>query len=96
MGLITSRELVRRHNISYQTLNFYTTLGLFRIQAKIGHRRFYDEDIFKTRLEKILALKGEGYPLRIINKYLTVGNSVDSSAAVAQTSAGIFQERRRA
>ena len=73
MGLITSRELVSRHNISYQTLNFYTSLGLLRMHGRIGRRRFYDEDITRQRLEKIIALKQEGYPLRIIGKQLGAG-----------------------
>ncbi|MEI8344916.1 MAG: MerR family transcriptional regulator [Candidatus Omnitrophota bacterium] len=93
MGLITSRELVRRHNISYQTLNFYTTLGLFQINGRIGHRRFYDEDIVKSRLERILALKGEGYPLKIINKYLSDARSAESPKAGVLGTGVVLQGR---
>ena len=71
MGLLSSRELVEIHNISYQTLNFYTNLGLLEIQKKIGNKRFYDEDNTKWRIERILALKSEGYPLRVIVRQLS-------------------------
>ena len=66
MILISSKELINKHNISYQTLNFYTTLGLFQVKKRIGNRRFYDENEFKDRLEIILRMKEEGYPLRMI------------------------------
>lgn len=70
MALISSRELTERHNISYQTLNFYTTLGLFEIEKRVGNRRFFDEETIRTRLERIFDLKDEGFPLRMIVREL--------------------------
>jgi DNA-binding transcriptional MerR regulator len=66
MALISSRELTEKLNVSYQTINFYTNLGLFEIQKRVGNKRFYDEDQTRARIQRILALKEEGYPLRVI------------------------------
>ena len=70
MNLISSKELTEKHAISYQTLNFYTTLGLLKIQKRVGNRRYYDEDDTVARFGQIAQLKEEGYPLRIIVKQL--------------------------
>ena len=69
--LISPSEIVKRYKISYQTLNYYTNLGLFSSVNKIGNKRFYDEGKLKHDLEKIQKLKNEGYTLGLIRKLLT-------------------------
>ena len=70
MTLISSKQLVEKYNISYQTLNFYTNLGLFSVKKRVGNRRFFGEEETLKRLETINQLKEDGYPLRIIVRHL--------------------------
>ncbi|RKY41517.1 MAG: hypothetical protein DRP80_07625, partial [Candidatus Omnitrophota bacterium] len=55
--LITSAEVVKKYKISYQTLNYYTNLGLLVSKGRIGNKRLYDEKKLKKRLKKIQKLK---------------------------------------
>ncbi len=68
--LIFPREIVKRYNISYQTLNYYTSLGLLVVRKRRGNGRLYDEEEVEKRLKRTAELKDEGYPLRIICKML--------------------------
>ncbi|MDD3150757.1 MAG: MerR family transcriptional regulator [Candidatus Gastranaerophilales bacterium] len=68
--LISSSEITKKYNLSYQTLNYYTNLGLLETVKKEGNKRFYNEDTVKVNLEKIQAMKNEGYTLALIRKRL--------------------------
>lgn len=59
-------EIARDFGISYQTLNYYTSLGLLHPERRQGNKRLYCAKEVKHRLETIDRLKNEGYPLRII------------------------------
>jgi len=67
---ISSIEIIKRYKISYQTLNYYTNLGLLQSLKKKGNKRYYDESELKDNLNKIQKFKNEGYPLRLIRKLL--------------------------
>lgn len=69
-GLISTSEIVAKYKISYQTLNYYTNLGLLRAANKIGNKRFYNEQRLRQDLDKIQQLKNEGYTLNLIRKML--------------------------
>ena len=68
--LILAKEIVKKYNISYQTLNYYTNIGLLKVIRRKGNGRLYDREEIERRLQKIRGLKNEGYPLRIISKML--------------------------
>ncbi|MFH1460786.1 MAG: MerR family transcriptional regulator [Candidatus Omnitrophota bacterium] len=70
--IITAMEVVKKFNISYQTLNHYTNFGLLNAIRKrgLGNKRFYKTSEVKRNLDKIDDLKGKGYPLKIIAKML--------------------------
>ncbi len=68
--LITAKEIVDRHGISFQTVNHYTNFGLFTVITKHGNVRMYDEVEIRERLAKISELVAEGYSLRLIRKTL--------------------------
>ena len=68
--VLSALELVRKFDISYQTLNHYTNLGLLRHASRKGIRRFYRQEDVKKRLRKIEALQNKGYPLRLIAERL--------------------------
>ena len=70
--IISAVEVVKRFNISYQTLNHYTNFGLLNAIRKrgSGNRRFYKPAEVEHNLNKIDELKGKGYPLKIIAKML--------------------------
>ena len=72
--LLTASELVERHRLSYQTLNYYTNLGLLRVAKRDGHQRLYDGRDVRRSLAAITRLKDEGYPLRLICRMLAPGN----------------------
>ena len=67
---ISSIEIIKRYKISYQTLNYYTNLGLLQSLKKKGNKRYYDESELKDNLDKIQKFKNEGYPLRLIRKLI--------------------------
>lgn len=68
--MILAKEIVKKYNISYQTLNYYTNIGLLKVIRRKGNGRLYDREEIERRLQKIRGLKNEGYPLRIISKML--------------------------
>ncbi len=70
--VMTAMDVVRKYNISYQTLNHYTNFGLLNAIRKrgSGNKRFYKVAEVETNLNKIDELKGKGYPLKIIAKML--------------------------
>ena len=68
--LISSQEIVKKYNVSYQTLNYYTNLGLLPVKKRKGNGRLYNEEEIKKSLERIAQLKDQGYPLRLICKMI--------------------------
>ena len=68
MKLVSTKDVVARFKLSYQTLNYYTNLGFFNIVERRGNRRMYSEREVRDRLEDIRSLKNQGYPLRLIIK----------------------------
>lgn len=70
MNLVSTKEIIDRFNISYQTLNYYTDLGFFTVIERRGNRRIYDLDEIARKIDRITALKNQGYPLRLIVRKL--------------------------
>ncbi|MDD5439901.1 MAG: MerR family transcriptional regulator [Candidatus Omnitrophica bacterium] len=68
MKLITTKDVVQRYKVSYQTLNYYTNLGFFNIVERRGNKRMYDALEIRQKLDNIRDLKNQGYPLRLIIK----------------------------
>jgi len=68
--LISAKDLVRKFNLAYHTLNYYTTIGLLTVVKNDGGSRLYDEMIVCAKLKKIRAMMLEGYTLRLIRKKL--------------------------
>ncbi len=66
--IISAVALVKKLDISYQTLNYYTNIGLLEMAGRKGRTRFYNEDDVVDRLERIKALQNKGYTLRLINE----------------------------
>lgn len=65
-NLLSLQEIAKAHNISYQTLNYYTSLDLLHPKIRKGNKRLYEVKETLKRLRKIAKLKNAGYPLRII------------------------------
>lgn len=68
--VLSLQEIAKNFSVSYQTLNYYTTLGLLHSQRRQGNKRLYIAEEVKKRLKKINELKNEGYPLRIISNII--------------------------
>ncbi|MFZ2356246.1 MAG: MerR family transcriptional regulator [Candidatus Omnitrophota bacterium] len=68
--LISSKEIVRRFNVTYQTVNHYTNINLLHVVTKKGNVRMYDESQVRERLSRVSQLVSEGYPLRLVCKKL--------------------------
>ncbi|MFC1708960.1 MerR family transcriptional regulator [Candidatus Omnitrophota bacterium] len=66
--IISALEISKRFNLSYQTVNHYTNLGLLVVRKREGNGRLYRESEVSSRLKRIEQLKNEGYPLRIIRR----------------------------
>ena len=69
-ALVTANDIVRRFGLSYQTLNYYTNLGLLDVAKRDGNGRLYDPDAVERQLDAIGRLKDAGYPLRLISRVL--------------------------
>jgi len=65
-NLLSALEVSKKFNLSYQTLNYYTNLGLLHSVKRQQNKRFYLEHEVRARLDKINELKNKGYPLKII------------------------------
>lgn len=70
---LTASDIVGRYRLSYQTLNYYTNLGLLHVAKRHGHQRLYNEREVQQSLQAIGRLKDEGYPLRLISRMLADG-----------------------
>jgi len=68
--IISAKEIIKKYNISYQTVNHYTDFGLLPVLAKKSNVRFYDRGLVHRRIRTIKNLVGEGYSLRLIRKKL--------------------------
>jgi DNA-binding transcriptional MerR regulator len=68
--LIAAKELIQKYNLTYQTVNHYTNLGLFDVVTKRGNVRLYDEAVIAGRMSKITQYINAGLPLRLIRKAL--------------------------
>ena len=66
-NLISAKEIMKKYNISYQTINHYTNFGLLSVLAKNGNVRFYDRSLVGKQLKKIRQLAEEGYSLDYCN-----------------------------
>lgn len=73
---VSLQEISQSSLISYQTLNYYTSLGLLKSQKRQGNKRLYAVQETQERLKKITELKNQGYPLRIISNILNHSEDV--------------------
>jgi len=64
--VISAKEMAEKYNLTYQTINYYTTLGFFDVITKKRNVRFYDDQQVKDRLAKIEQMKNAGFSLRLI------------------------------
>ena len=67
---VPTQEIIKRCNISYQTVNYYTNLGLLNVRSRKGNSRLYDFEEVKRCLEEITKLKNQGYSLKLIRDVL--------------------------
>ena len=68
--MISPREISRKFNISYQTINHYTNLGILVVRQRKGNGRLYDQQEVKKAFRRVNELKNVGYPLRLIRTML--------------------------
>ncbi|MFC1807799.1 MerR family transcriptional regulator [Candidatus Omnitrophota bacterium] len=69
-GMVSAHDIMKRHQISYQTLNHYTNFGLLPVSVKMGNIRFYNKSMVDKRIKKVRVLMSEGYSLGLIRKTL--------------------------
>jgi len=70
LNCVTLKEISNAIDISYQTLNYYSALGLLRPKKRAGNTRLYLLSEIEDRLAKIAKLKDKGYPLKVISDLL--------------------------
>lgn len=68
--IVSAKDIMQRYNLTYQTVNHYTDIGLLPLAFKKGNVRFYNGSLVKQRLVAITSLAREGYSLRLIRKRL--------------------------
>ncbi len=69
-NMVSIKEIVKKYNIPYSTLNHYTIIGLLTVADRRKNIRLYDEAQVKERLAKISQLRSKGYPLHLIQQEL--------------------------
>lgn len=67
----SAMDIVKKFKLSYQTVNYYTNLGLLKVTKGKGNKRYYHKQDVERRLEEINSLKRRGYPLRLICELLS-------------------------
>ncbi|MDD5060477.1 MAG: MerR family transcriptional regulator [Candidatus Omnitrophica bacterium] len=70
--LISPAQISKIHNISYQTINYYTNLGLLMVKKR-NTNRLYDPRQVSSCLKKVSELKSRGYSLKLICDLLRKG-----------------------
>jgi len=65
-ALISPIEISKKYNISYQTINYYTNLGLLKVRRREGNNRLYNNREVRSGLDRITKLKSQGYSLHLI------------------------------
>lgn len=68
--LISAQEIVKKYNLTYQTVTYYTNINLLHVVTRKGNVRLYSETDVKKRLTQSLLLINNGYPLRLVCKKL--------------------------
>ncbi|MFH0935366.1 MAG: MerR family transcriptional regulator [Candidatus Omnitrophota bacterium] len=68
--LLTLKEIAVLMGLSVATANYYTNLGLFRIEKRRGNCRLYDKTDILQRFDKIKQLRSQGYSLGLIQRRL--------------------------
>jgi MerR family transcriptional regulator, copper efflux regulator len=66
--LLTLKEITQLLGLSSATVNYYTNLGLFRIERRKGNCRLYDKEDIMQRFDKIKELRRQGYSLGLIQQ----------------------------
>lgn len=69
-NMISAKDIIKKYDITYQTVNHYTDFGLLPVAAKKGNVRFYEKSLVDKRLPQIRTLAKDGYSLRLIRKTL--------------------------
>jgi len=71
--LISPTEISKIYKISYQTVNYYTNLGLLMVKKRNANNRLYDASQVSACLKKVTKLKSQGYSLKLICDLLRKG-----------------------
>jgi DNA-binding transcriptional MerR regulator len=69
-AMLSTQEIITKYNISYQTVNYYTNLGLLMVRKRQGNSRLYGSLEVKKALGEINRLKNAGYSLKLIRDIL--------------------------
>lgn len=64
--MVSTQDISKKYNLSYQTINYYTNLGLLMVRKKKGNSRLYKAAEVNRSLNDIIKLKDKGYSLRLI------------------------------
>jgi len=68
--LISANDIAKQFHLSYQSVNYYTNIGLFKVYANRGNKRLYSSTQVTRVLKKIRIFKRKGYSLRVIRDEL--------------------------
>jgi len=72
-SLISPTEISKIYGISYQTVNYYTNLGLLMVKKRNANNRLFDSSQVRACLKRVTKLKSQGYSLKLICDLLRKG-----------------------
>ena len=59
-AFVTAHQIVQRYGLSYQTLNYYTNLGLLHVVKRHGTERLYNAQDVGRQLQAVGRLRCSG------------------------------------
>ncbi len=67
---LSPKDVAGLLHISVPTVNYYTNLGLLRVEERKGNKRLYDKNEVLVNFAKIKQLRKQGYSLKLIRQHL--------------------------
>ncbi|MDD5347104.1 MAG: MerR family transcriptional regulator [Candidatus Omnitrophica bacterium] len=66
----TAKEIAKKYDLSYQTINRYSDAGLLHVAFKKGNIRYFERQRTEKRMAHIIHMTRDGYSLLLIRKKL--------------------------
>jgi len=70
MRFTTPKDLSKKYNVTYPTINYYIKVGLLDVIERKGNTRYLNKQSSEDMMKRVVWLKQKGFPLSMINKVM--------------------------